>query len=109
MGSTGAVEEASQIASPGRVLLIDDEVRILNFVSRALRSEGFEVATAADGGLGLKMALSRRYDVIVLDLLMPGMAGTSVLREIMDRRADQPVIILSALGDPGSKVGSLEM
>ena len=109
MRSPAAVWETGQVPSSGRVLLIDDEVRILNFVSRALRSEGFEADTAADGELGLEMAISRRYDVIVLDLLMPGIDGSTVLRRIMERRADQPVIVLSALGDPDSKVGCLDL
>jgi two-component system copper resistance phosphate regulon response regulator CusR len=109
MRSPAAVQEPSQLAPSARVLLIDDEIRILNFVSRALRSEGFEVDTAADGTLGLEMAISRPYDVIVLDLLMPGMDGSMVLRRIMERRADQPVIVLSALGDPDSKVGCLDL
>jgi len=101
--------EQSQIASSGRILLIDDEVRILNFVSRALRSEGFEVDTAAQGVRGVEMAVSRRYDVIVLDLLMPEMDGSAVLGRIMEHRADQAVIVLSALGDPDSKVGCLDL
>jgi DNA-binding response OmpR family regulator len=108
MRSPAAVE-TSQVASPGRVLLIDDEVRILNFVSRALRSEGFEVDIAANGTLGLEMAFARRYEVVVLDLLMPGIDGSTVLRRIIERRADQPVIVLSALGDPDSKVGCLDL
>jgi DNA-binding response OmpR family regulator len=109
MRSPAVLEETSQVASSARVLLIDDEVRILNFVSRALRSEGFVVDIAADGTRGLEMATSRRYEVIVLDLLMPGMDGRTVLRRIIERRADQPVIVLSALGDPDSKVGCLDL
>jgi len=109
MRSPAALGETSPVASSGRVLLIDDEVRILNFVSRALRSEGFVVDTAGDGTLGLEMANSCSYDVIVLDLLMPGMDGSTVLRRIIEGRADQPVIVLSALGDPDSKVGCLDL
>src|SRR5439155_14384906 len=109
MRSPAAMGEQSQIASSGRILLIDDEVRILNFVSRALRSEGFEVDTAAQGVRGVEMAVSRRYDVIVLDLLMPEMDGSAVLGRIMEHRADQAVIVLSALGDPDSKVGCLDL
>jgi two-component system, OmpR family, copper resistance phosphate regulon response regulator CusR len=109
MPSLMAAQGSTHLASSGRVLLIDDELRILNFVSRALRSEGFEVDTAQDGRLGLELALSSRYDVIVLDLLMPRMDGSAVLRRIMARHADQAVIILSALGDPASKVGSLDL
>ena len=109
MRSPTFVGETGQATTVGRVLLIDDERRILDFVSRALRSEHLEVDTAADGALGLQMALSGRYDVVVLDLLMPGMDGNSVLRGIMERRRDQPIIVLSALSDPDSKVDCLDL
>jgi DNA-binding response OmpR family regulator len=109
MPSQVAVPGSRRIASPTRILLIDDEPRILDFVSRGLQSEGFEVDVAASGAQGLQMAISGRYDVIILDLLMPGLDGTSVLRDLVDRRPDQPVIILSALGDPDSKVGCLDL
>ena len=98
-----------RISSPPRILMIDDEPRILDFVSRGLRSEGFDVDIAPGGAEGLEMAMSDRYDVIILDLLMPGLDGTSVLRDLVDRRPDQPVIILSALGDPDSKVDCLDL
>ena len=109
MRSPTVVGEASQANPWGRVLLIDDERRILDFLSRALRSERLEVDTASDGAAGLQMALSGRYDVVVLDLLTPGMDGNSVLRGIMQRRRDQPVIVLSALSDPDSKVDCLDL
>jgi DNA-binding response OmpR family regulator len=102
MAATRVAPGSTAVASSGRVLLIDDERRILDFVSRALRSEGFEVDVAAEGAQGLGMALTGRYDVIVLDLLMPGLDGFAVLRRIMERRADQPVIVLSARGAPDS-------
>jgi DNA-binding response OmpR family regulator len=109
MPSQMAVPSAEQIASLRRILLIDDEPRILDFVARGLRSEGFEVNVASSGVQGLEMARSGRYDVIVLDLLMPGLDGTSVLRDVVDHRPDQPIIILSALGDRASKVGCLDL
>jgi DNA-binding response OmpR family regulator len=109
MPSHVAVSGSERVASLRRILLIDDEPRILDFIARGLRSEGFEVDVASNGVQGLDMALSGRYDMIVLDLLMPGLDGTSVLRDVVDRRPDQPVIILSALSDPDSKVGSLDL
>jgi len=109
MPSQVAVPGSRRIASPTRILLIDDEPRILDFVSRGLQSEGFDVDVAASGALGQKMAMSGRYDVIILDLLMPDLDGTSVLRHVVDRRPDQPIIILSALGDPDSKVDCLDL
>jgi DNA-binding response OmpR family regulator len=92
-----------------RVLVVDDESRILDFVSRGLRREGFWVDVAADGKTGLDRSLKERYDLVILDLLMPGLDGVSVLRGILARKPDQPVMVLSALSDIRSKVDCLEL
>src|SRR6266498_2681083 len=92
-----------------RILVVDDESHILDFVSRGLRREGFSVDVAADGKTGLERALSDSYALVILDLLMPGLDGISVLRGILARRPDQPVMILSALSDIRSKVNCLEL
>ena len=99
-----AVEDPYQ-----RILLVDDEPRIIDFVSRGLRREGFAVDTAADGKQGLERALAERYDLVILDLLMPGLDGVSVLRGILAHKPDQPVVVLSALSDIRSKVDCLEL
>lgn len=95
--------------SGNRVLAIDDEARVLAFVSRALRHEGLEVITARTGEDGFRLAMASLYDVIVLDLLMPGTDGFAVLQRILARRPDQSVIVLSCLGDTTSKVRCLDM
>ena len=92
-----------------RILLVDDERRILNFVSRGLRREGFSVDVAAEGIEGLRLAVSEPYNLVILDLLMPGLDGVAVLRGILARKPQQPVMILSALGDTASKVDCLEL
>jgi DNA-binding response OmpR family regulator len=92
-----------------RILLIDDEPGILNFVSRGLRGEGFTVDLAADGESGLKAALGPPYDLIILDLLLPGSNGIDLLREVIRKDPSQPVIVLSALTDTSSKVRSFEL
>jgi DNA-binding response OmpR family regulator len=91
-----------------RILLIDDEPGIRNFVSRGLRGEGFAVDLAADGDAGLKAALGPPYDLIILDLLLPDLGGIEVLRRLIRQHPGQTVIVLSALGDTPSKVASLE-
>jgi len=96
-------------AAPGRILLIDDEHRILNFVSRALRAEGFDVETASNGATGLRAIQETDFDLIVLDLLMPEMDGQTTLRRILAHRPGQPVLVLSALGDTQSKVEALDL
>ncbi len=92
-----------------RVLVVDDEPRISSFVSRALTAEGFQVDAAPDGRRGLELARSGRYALVVLDLLLPGMDGVSVLRSLMESRPEQRVLVLSALSDVESKVECLEL
>jgi DNA-binding response OmpR family regulator len=95
--------------SGNRVLAIDDEARVLAFVSRALRTEGLDVATASTGEEGFRLAVARLYDVIILDLLMPGSDGFAILGRVLHRRPNQSVIVLSCLTDTTSKVRCLEM
>jgi DNA-binding response OmpR family regulator len=92
-----------------RVLVVDDEPRIVSFISRALSAEGLGVDSAHDGIRGLELARSRRYELVVLDLLLPGLDGISVLQGIIDSRPEQRVLILSALSDVDSKVRCLEL
>src|SRR5437868_2960479 len=92
-----------------RVLVIDDEPGILNFVSRGLRAEGYAVDTAADGDAGRSAARGQPYDLVILDLLLPGRSGIDLLREMVQQYPGQPVIVLSALTDTFSKVQSLEL
>src|SRR6202022_455634 len=72
-----------------RVLVIDDEPGILNFVSRGLRAEGYQVDVAADGDTGLSAALNQTYDLVILDLLLPGSSGIHLLREMVKRNPEQ--------------------
>jgi two-component system, OmpR family, response regulator len=91
------------------VLVIDDEPRIASFVSRALSAEGFRVDSAPDGVHGLDLARSGRYELVVLDLLLPGMDGVTMLERLMDERPQQRVLVLSALSDVEEKVRCLEL
>jgi DNA-binding response OmpR family regulator len=91
------------------VLVVDDEPRIASFVSRALAAEGFRVDSAPDGVHGFDLARSGRYELIVLDLLLPGMDGVTVLERLMDERPQQRVLVLSALSDVEEKVRCLEL
>jgi len=95
--------------SIGRVLAIDDEPGILRFISRALRADGIEVETASNGEDGLRLARAGNFDVILLDLVMPGTDGVSVLRRLLNRQPNQSVIVLSCLDSTRSKVQLLDM
>ena len=75
------------------ILVVDDEPNIASFVSRALTAHGYLVDTAADGMQGFRLACERAYDLIVLDLLLPGLDGISVLARLMELRPGQPVFV----------------
>lgn len=103
------------IASPApnavrhRILLIDDEPKILRFVSRALIAEGFLPDVADNGATGLAMVARHRYDLVVLDLLMPGLPGTEVLRRLVAKTPTQHVLVLSCLSETATKVACLKL
>jgi DNA-binding response OmpR family regulator len=78
-------------------------------VSRALTANGLTVETANDGAAGLARATAGDYDLVVLDLMMPGVGGLGVLRGLMATRPHQRVLVLSALSDVASKVRCLEL
>jgi DNA-binding response OmpR family regulator len=92
-----------------RVLLVDDEQDIRTALSRALVSEGLAIDLAEGGADGLRRALSDAYDLVILDVLMSGMDGRAVLRQLLSDRPWQPVMVLSGLADVQSKVDCLEL
>jgi two-component system, OmpR family, copper resistance phosphate regulon response regulator CusR len=92
-----------------RILLIEDETRIQSFVRRGLEAEGYGVVTADDGPDGLALARSGEWDLVVLDLLLPGMNGLRVLQELHRERPRLPVVILSARGDLRTKLKGFEL
>jgi DNA-binding response OmpR family regulator len=91
------------------ILLIEDEARILSFLSRGLEAEGYSVDSASDGRRGLALALSRDWDLVVLDLLLPALGGLDVLAELHRRRPDVPVLILSARSDLPTKLRGFDL
>jgi DNA-binding response OmpR family regulator len=107
--SVGSGVQIGSQAATQRILLIDDEPRILDFTSRGLAAEGFSVEISEDGHEGLRRAVDEDFDLVVLDLLMPGIDGTEVLRRLVQAKPGQAVIVLSALTDPSSKVLTLEL
>jgi DNA-binding response OmpR family regulator len=91
-----------------RVLLVDDEPAIRDAVEYALRSEGFEVEAVGDGNEALESALTKEHDVVVLDLMLPGMSGTEVCRRVRAESA-VPIIMLTARGAELDRVLGLEV
>jgi len=79
-----------------RVLVIDDEVALAEAVARGLEADGFEVSLAHDGLEGLERARSERFDLIVLDIMLPGMNGYKVCRTLRDEEVWTPILMLTA-------------
>ena len=92
-----------------RILVIEDEARIQAFLSRGLEAEGYAVATASDGREGLALAVAASWDLVVLDLLLPGLSGLQVLQELRRARPRLPVLILSARTDLRTKLRGFEL
>ncbi len=92
-----------------RILVVEDESRILSFLVRGLESEGFTVDSAFDGAAALRSVAHGRYDLVVLDLLIPRVDGLSVLRELQRGRPELPVVILSARADLATKLRGFEL
>jgi two-component system OmpR family response regulator len=88
---------------PRRVLLIEDEPRIAEFVAKALRRDGNDVVLAEDGGVGLFLAGTEPYDAVVLDLALPDTPGLEVLQEIRTAYPDVPIVVLTGHDDPASR------
>jgi DNA-binding response OmpR family regulator len=93
---------------PRRILVVDDEPNIRSFIGRALAAAGYLTDFAVNGTEALAQALDGSYDLIILDLVMPGMNGWKVLDQLMRSRPDQAVMVLSCVADVATKVGCLE-
>src|ERR1700741_5629750 len=70
-----------------RILIVEDEARIRAFLARAFEAEGFGVDVVGDGELGLARALAGQYDLVILDLMLPGLSGLEALRELHRQKA----------------------
>ena len=92
-----------------RVLVVDDDPTVSDVVRRYLEQAGCEVRLAADGAAGLASIADQRPDLVVLDLMMPGIDGLEVCRRIRRQLPDLPVIMLTALGEEADRVVGLEV
>lgn len=81
-----------------KILLVEDETGVASFIKKGLGEEGFTVSLAVDGNTGLSMALSHHFDLIVLDIMLPGMNGIEVCKTIRKHNKQVPILFLTALG-----------
>jgi DNA-binding response OmpR family regulator len=91
-----------------RILIAEDETRIASFVEKGLKAAGYEVATATDGVVALELARAGDFDLLLLDLGLPGLDGFEVLRGLRERANSIPVIILTAHDSASDTVAGFE-
>jgi DNA-binding response OmpR family regulator len=91
-----------------RLLLIEDEKKVAEFVARGLRAERFAVDVANDGQHGWELASTYSYDLVLLDLMLPGLSGTEVLKRLRKRTTQTPILVLTARAGTDEKVEHFE-
>ncbi len=90
------------------ILLIEDDIAAAKYVVKGLKESGHVVDHASDGEMGLEMALSSKFDIIVVDRMLPKLDGLSLIIKLRDDNTNTPVLILSALGEVDEKVIGLK-
>ncbi len=92
-----------------RVLLVEDELFLANLTMKEFKNQNINVVNEYNGEKALEMILSEYYDVIILDIMLPGLDGISILKEIRNKNIDVPVIMTSAKSSIADKVEALEL
>ncbi len=80
-----------------KILLVEDEINVVNFIQKGLTEEDFEVSVALNGLMGLQMAMNNTYDLIVLDIMLPEKNGIDVCKELRQNKIQTPILFLTAL------------
>jgi two-component system OmpR family response regulator len=108
-GTVAGSSPTGRVTPEARLLVVDDEPNIRELLSASLRYAGFEVATAADGQQALALADSFRPDLLVLDVMMPGLDGFGVVRRLRQSGRHTPVLFLTARDAAEDKVSGLTL
>ena len=91
-----------------RVLVVEDQKNVARFIAKGLREQAYAVDVAEDGAEGLAMTEIARYDVIILDLMLPKVDGFEVCRTLRERGVETPILMLTARDDKGSRIEGLD-
>src|SRR5258708_9102868 len=91
-----------------RILLVEDEEKVGRFITVGLKAEGFAVDSARDGKTGLQMATLNPYDLLIVDLMLPGLSGTELIRRVRRQNTDVPIVVLTARDALSDKVANFE-
>lgn len=91
-----------------RILIVEDEPKVASFIRRALEEESYAVDVCTDGIQGRDLASAVNYDLIILDLMLPGLPGIEVLKEVRSTKIKTPILILTARSDVDQRVKGLD-
>ena len=91
-----------------KVLVVEDDMNILMGLEDNLKDEGYDVATARNGSLGLEMGLSQNFHLVLLDIMLPGLNGFEVCKKLRQEKPGLPIIMLTARGSEIDKVAGLD-
>ncbi len=92
-----------------RILVIEDEIKVAALITAGLVEQGWAVESCGNGDEGLRLATANNFDAVVLDIMLPGRDGLSLLRKLRGEHNPVPVILLSARGDVNERVEGLEL
>ena len=90
------------------ILLIEDDINAASYVIKGLKESGHVVDHASDGEEGMELSLTLKFDVIIIDRMLPKLDGLSLIKKIRDKKINTPILILSALGEVDEKVLGLK-
>jgi len=91
------------------ILLVEDDARVADFITRGMRAENWQISIAKDGETAMAMLDMVRFDVVVLDRMLPGISGLEVCRRVRARQDATPILMLSALGEVEDRVSGLQI
>lgn len=90
-----------------KVLLVEDEPGVAGIINKGLTENGYSITVAPDGNMGLELALQHQFDVIILDIMLPGISGMEICKTIRGQKISTPILFLTALGTTENIVAGL--
>lgn len=91
-----------------KILLVEDEPKVASFIVQGLEESGYEVKLAYDGQLGLRLATKEPFDLMIFDVIIPGINGLELCKEVRKQGVSTPILMLTALGTTEDKVSGLD-
>lgn len=91
-----------------KILVIEDESNVVNLLKRGLEEEGYEISVAMDGHSGYEMAGKHQFDLMIMDIMLPGMNGMEICRNLRAQKITTPILMLTALGSTENIVSGLD-